>query len=305
MATGGVITKLGKNVMINRTYKSSPDYTIPSTFRMGIGTTTPVAADTGLGIHIPIGDGTVNDDGSNTLTSSDGGENSTSNTTTYKEGAGVTDGTAQNLKTDNSSATKRWYIADLASAGTKITGTKPVSLWLYIKDAAALAMFKSSGTALEIRLGSTLATNFYKITRTAAQLAVGWNWITTGTTNVEDLTETGTVAGDIDTFEIVITTNNAADDWDDTDVIYDLLRQWEVADLSDTFVTGYPVFDETNKKVTLRYYLNSLQANGFPITETGSFNTDGTPLIIDHDVFTSISKTSTDEIAIVVVNTMV
>ena len=305
MATGGVITKTGKNVMLNRTYKSSPDYTIPSTFRVGIGTTTPVAADTGLGIHIPIGDGTVNDDGTNTLTSSDGGENSTSNTTTYKEGAGVTDGTAQNLKTDNSSATKRWYIADLASAGTKITGTKPVSLWLYIKDAAALAMFKSSGTALEIRLGSTLATNFYKITRTAAQLAVGWNWITTGTTNVEDLTETGTVAGDIDTFEIVITTNNAADDWDDTDVIYDLLRQWEVADLSDTFVTGYPVFDETNKKVTMRYYLNSLQANGFPITETGSFNTDGTPLIIDHDVFTSISKTSTDEIAIVVVNTMV
>jgi len=305
MATGGVITKTGKNVMLNRTYKSSPDYTIPSTFRVGIGTTTPVAADTGLGIHIPIGDGTVNDDGSNTLTSSDGGENSTSNTTTYKEGAGVTDNTAQNLKTDNSSATKRWYIADLASAGTKITGTEPVSFWIYIYDATTLAMFKSSGTALEVRLGSTLATDYFKITRTAAQLAVGWNWITTGTTNVEDLTETGTVAGDIDTFEIVITTNNATDDWTDGYVVYDLLRQWATSDLGAVFVTGYPIFDETNKKVTLRYYLNSLQANGFPIDETGSFNTDGTPLMIDRDVFTSISKTSSDEIAIVVVNTMV
>jgi len=305
MATGGVITNSGKNVMLNRTYKSSPDYTIPSTFRVGIGTTTPVVSDTALATHIPISNGTVNDDGSNTMTSSDGGENSTTNTTTYKEGAGVADGSAQNLKTDNSSATKRWFIADLASAGTKITGTEPVSLWLYIKDAAALAMFKSSGTALEVRLGSTLATDYFKITRTASQLAVGWNWITTGTTNVEDLTETGTVVGDIDTFEIVITTNNVTDDWDDDDVVYDLLRQWATADLSDTFVTGYPTFDETNKKVTLRYYLNSLQANGFPIDECGSFNTDGTPLMIDRDVFTSISKTATDEIAIVVVNTMV
>jgi len=48
MATGGVITNSGKNVMLNRTYKSSPDYTIPSKFRVGIGTTTPVVADTGL-----------------------------------------------------------------------------------------------------------------------------------------------------------------------------------------------------------------------------------------------------------------
>jgi len=305
MAAGGVITTKAKNIMLNRTYKSSPDYTIPSTFRVGIGTTTPAAADTALDIHIPIEDGTVNDDGSNTLTQSDGGEDSTSNTTTYKEGAGASDNTAQNLLTDNSSATKRWYIADLASAGTKITGTEPVSFWIYIYDAATLAMFKSSGTALEVRLGSTLATDYYSVTRTAAQLAVGWNWITTGTTNVEDLSETGTVAGDIDTFEIVITTNNAADDWTDGYVIYDLLRQWAVSDLSDTFVAGYPVLDETNKKVTLRYYLNSLQANGFAIAETGSFNTDGTPQIFDRDVFTSISKTTTDEIAIVVVNTMV
>jgi len=305
MATGGVITNLGKNVMINRTYKSSPDYTIPSTFRMGIGTTTPVVTDTALDIHIPLANGTVNDNGSNTLTSSAGGEDTTDNTSTYKEGAGITDATSQNLLTDNSSVTKRWYIANLASAGTKITGTEPVSLWIYIYDAATLAMFKTSGTALEVRLGSTLDTDYYSVTRTSAQLAVGWNWITTGTVNVEDLSETGTVAGDIDTFEIVITTNNATDDWTDGYVIYDLLRQWAVADLSDNFVTGYPVFDEVNKKVTLRYYLNSLQANGFPLAETGSFNTDGTPLMIDRDVFTSISKTSSDEIAIVVVNTMV
>ena len=305
MATGGTITNNGKNVMLNRTYKSSPDYTIPSKFRVGIGTTTPVVADTALATHIPIENGTVCDDGSNTLTSSDGGEDSTNNTTTYKEGAGLTDATAQNLLTDGTSATKRWYIADLAVAGADITKTQPVSLWFYIADAATLAMFKTTGTALEVRLGSDLATNYFKIERTKAQLAVGWNWITTGTTNVEDLTETGTVGADVDTFEIVVTTNNAADDWTDGSVVYDLLRQWQTSDLGGAFVTGYPTFDEVNKKVTLRYYLNSLQANGFSITETGSFNTDGTAKLIDRDVFTAISKTSTDEIAIVVVNTMV
>lgn len=305
MATGGIITNNGKNVMLNRTYKSSPDYTAPSKFRVGTGTTTPVVADTGLDIHIPIENGTVCDDGSNTLTSSDGGENSTNNTTTYKEGAGETDATSQNLLTDDTSATKRWYIADLAVAGADITKDQPVGLWFYIADATTLAYFKTSDTALEIRLGSDLATNYFSITRTASQLSVGWNWITTGTTNVEDLTETGTVGADVDTFEIVVTTNNATDDWTDGSVIYDLLRQWETSDLGNVFVTGYPTFDETNKKVTLRYYLNSLQANGFSISETGSFNTDGTPKLIDRDVFTGISKTSTDEIAIVVVNTMV
>jgi len=304
MAEGGVITTTGKNLMINRTYKSSPDYTIPSKFRVGIGTTTPVVGDTGLDIQFPIADGTVNDNGDNTLTGTNGGTNSTDNTITYKQGAGVTDNTAQNLITNNTSVTKQWTIADLASLGNDITKTEPASLWLYIYDAATLTMFKTSGTALEIRLGSDTS-NYFSITRTASQLAVGWNWITTGTTNVEDLSETGTVGADVDTFEILITTNNATDDWTDGYVIYDLLRQWAVADLSGNFVAGYPIFDESEKKVTLRYYLNSLEGNGFLISETGSFNTDGTPLMMDRDVFTAISKSNTDEIAIVVVNTMV
>jgi len=305
MATGGTITKNAKNVMLNRTYKSSPDYTIPSKFRVGIGTTTPSTSDTSLAESIPIEDGTVNDDGDNTLTGSNGGEDSTDNTTTYKEGAGVTDATSQNLKTNTSSVTKRWYISDLDTNGTDASKTQPFALWLYIADATALAYLKDSGTCLEIRIGSDLATNYFSLTKEKSDLSTGWNWINSGTTNVEDLTETGTVGADLDTFEIVITTNNATDTWSEGDVCYDLLRQWETSDLGNVFVTGYPTFDETNKKVTVRYYLDSLKANGFSISETGSFNTDATAKLIDRDVFTALSKTSTDEIAIVVVNTMV
>ena len=48
MGTGVVFTNQGKKVMINRFYKSVPDYTPPSTFKVGTGTTTPTAADTDL-----------------------------------------------------------------------------------------------------------------------------------------------------------------------------------------------------------------------------------------------------------------
>ena len=301
MAVGGEVSKDGKNLLLNRAYKTSPDYTIPSVFKVGIGTTTPLESDTDLENAVPISDGTVPDDGSNTLTGSDGGDNSTNNTTTYKEGAGQSDVTAQNLIANNTNATKTWTIADLAVAGSDAVAASRVGMWLYVKDAAALAKFKTSGTCFSMRVGSD-SSNYYKIDKTAADLAVGWNWITSGTTALNGLTEVGTVSGDLDTFVLVATTNNATDTFVAGDVIYDLLRQWTDSDLVTTFVTGYPSFDETNKKVTLRYFLSSTQANGFPLTEVGSFNTDGTRIMVEHDVFTSISKSSTDEISFVVVN---
>jgi len=48
MANGAVITKNGANAIFNRAYKATPDYTVPSRFKIGIGTTTPAEADTGL-----------------------------------------------------------------------------------------------------------------------------------------------------------------------------------------------------------------------------------------------------------------
>ncbi len=66
-----------------------------------------------------------------------------------------------------------------------------------------------------------------------------------------------------------------------------------------SFVTGYPVLDETNLQVTIRCFLNSLEGNGNNLTEFGLFNEDGSPLMYSHAVFTAITKTTSVEVSFV------
>jgi hypothetical protein len=46
MAIGAVFTVSGMTSLLNRGFKTSPDYTVPSRFKIGTGTTTPAVADT-------------------------------------------------------------------------------------------------------------------------------------------------------------------------------------------------------------------------------------------------------------------
>ena len=264
-----------------------------SQFKIGIGTTAPTGADTDLEIAVPISDGTANDDGSNTLTGSSGGDNTTNNTVTFKEGAGQLDVTSQNLIANSSNSTKIWTIANLAAAGSNITSSQFFGLWIFIKDSTALAKFKSSGTVLEIKLGSSTS-DYFSLTKEASDLSVGFNWITSNTVAVNGLTETGTVAGNVDTFIIEITTNNASDTFVAGDVIYDLLRTWQASDLTKTFATGFPAYDTTTKQIQSRMILTLSLANGFPLTEILVRNTDATGWT--RDTFTSFSKSLTEEL---------
>jgi len=289
-----VYTEDGKIVDNNRTYKAVPDYTTVSKFGVGIKQGTLLAADTDLDYVVPINNGTVNDNGDNTFTGSSGGDNSTDNTTTFKPGAGETDNTAQNLISNNTNVTKIWTIADLSSSGINAIADQPFAMWIYIKDAAALAKFLIAGTALEIKLGSD-SSNYYSKTFELTDLATGWNWITSNTVNVEDLTETGTVVGDIDTFLIEIITNNATDVFIAGDVIYDLLRQWEVTDTVKTFIAGFPAIDEGTFKVKIKGSLTSVQANGFDLSGFKVLNTDTVPKVTDLSDYTAESKSDTDE----------
>lgn len=289
-----VYTEDGKIVDNNRTYKAVPDYTTVSKFGVGIKQGTLLAADTDLDYVVPINNGTVNDNGDNTFTGSSGGDNSTDNTTTFKPGAGETDNTAQNLISNNTNVTKIWTIADLSSLGINAIADQPFAMWIYIKDAAALAKFLIAGTALEIKLGSD-SSNYYSKTFELTDLATGWNWITSNTVNVEDLTETGTVVGDIDTFLIEIITNNATDVFIAGDVIYDLLRQWEVTDTVKTFIAGFPAIDEGTFKVKIKGSLTSVQANGFDLSGFKVLNTDTVPKVTDLSDYTAESKSDTDE----------
>jgi len=66
-----------------------------------------------------------------------------------------------------------------------------------------------------------------------------------------------------------------------------------------SFVSGYPILDETNMQVTIRCFLNTTEGNSNSITEFGLFNEDGTPLMYSHAVFTAISKTTSVEVSFV------
>lgn len=71
-------------------------------------------------------------------------------------------------------------------------------------------------------------------------------------------------------------------------------------DSNKNFVSGYPVYDTTNKRSTVRCYITATEGNEETLTEVGEFNTDGTPVMLSHDVFTGVSKSATDELVIII-----
>ena len=71
------------------------------------------------------------------------------------------------------------------------------------------------------------------------------------------------------------------------------------------FENTFPQLDEPNKEATIRCRLASTEADGNLLTEVGIFNTDGTPLMECRDVYTSISKSNTDEIIYIIKNRVV
>lgn len=295
MATGTTITDVGRTIILNRLYSSSPTKTIPDYFKVGISNATPSTGSTDLDVPVPITAGTVNDTCEDAFTGSGGGSNTTDNTSIFKEGAVTSDDTAQNLITNTASATKTWTI----TPDTNFTGTYMFGCWLYIADATTLAYFLSSGTCLEIRFGSD-ASNYYSLTYTAADLSTGWNWIHSGGQAINALTETGTVTGNIDTLVVVITTNNATDSWSSGDVIVDLFRTYQSSDLIKQAETNYPSLDTTNFEATTRFRLGPNEASGFSINSIGVFNSDG-------EMFAEITmeandKTDNDEFIIIPVD---
>jgi hypothetical protein len=64
-------------------------------------------------------------------------------------------------------------------------------------------------------------------------------------------------------------------------------------------VTSYPILDTTNFQSTVRAFLTSLEANSNTLTEMGTFNTDGTPLLFSRATFTGIAKTSSIEVTFI------
>lgn len=291
--TGSSYSNSGVQILLNRTYGDA-SLNKPDVVKVGQNQTDPTSSDTDLTQAVPITNGTVNDNGDNQLTGSSGGDNTTDNTTIFKPGAGISDDTSQNLIANDTNVLKIWTIADLSSLGNNIDITQPFGLWFYIKDETALDKFLTSGTALEIKLGSD-SSNYFSLTKEISDLTTGWNWITSDTTNVEDLPETLTVGTPVDTFIIEVTTNNATDEFIAGDVLYDLLRQWAISNLLKVEDSGYPIIDLTALTIAHRATISSVEANGFILNGFGTFNQDATPKLEGIDAFDSESKGDSDQ----------
>ena len=297
MANAVVKTTNGKKVILHRSYTpnaslSSTLYTEPKWALFGTDQATSNVSDTDLTRVIPVYNGTVIFNCSAAFTGSSGGDNSTNNTSIFKEGAGQIDATAQNLIANGTNVNKIWTREPTTA---NWVGTSFAGFWLYIKDSATLAKMVS----VTLRAGAD-SSNYWSKQWLNAVLTTGWNWLTTGVLNTN--TPTGTVTGTLDYAAIVIVTNNSADTFVAGDVAVDLLRQWTETDTLVAFDATYPQFDYTGLTVTRQVTLNSAMANGFNISGFGNDNNDTTKLLTDSNSFGADSKGSTDEFIYVLVD---
>ncbi len=300
MTSTSIVTNKEKNIMLYRHFTpnaslSDVQYLAPTVFKVGVSSSTSTVSDTDLDKAVPISNGTVIDAADSSWTGSNAGQNSTNNTTTFKEGAGASDVTSQNMLGTNTNVLKTW-----TKGGLSMSSAQPISFWLYIKDITTLAKFKSSGTCVQLRIRTSgdAATSYYEKSWTITDLATLWNYLDAPDISTLSI-GAGAPSGALNEVIIEITTNNATDTFSTGDVIYDLLRQWADSDLIKTYVSGYPSLDYVKNECTLRCYLNILEANGFLIDGFATFNEDATPLLASKANFTGQSKSSTDEFSII------
>jgi len=72
-----------------------------------------------------------------------------------------------------------------------------------------------------------------------------------------------------------------------------------------SILVGYPTFDSTNIRMTLRGFVSSIEANGDNLQEVGIVNSDGPDKTLNRDVHNVIVKDDTQEISYVQTFTMV
>ncbi len=292
MATG-FCTDSARSILLDRGYNTNPTRTVASVFKVGIGTTAPTTADTDLVEAIPIVGSELIDD-CETADWTDSADMTTStNAVTYKEGT-----KSLNLTKDAGTSVD----ANTFKTTTSLDFTsKQFSIWIYVIDATALAKLATTD-CLTIRFGSD-SSNYYQWTKDNSDLIAGqWNLIQ-GLTSVNADSTTGTpTLATMDYTFIQLTATGAAITWSAGDFIMDDIKLLSADDFVKTFESGYPTFNYTTNEVTMRCRLNTLNANGYPITEFGIFNVDSPRLMDSRDIFTAISKTSTDEIIFVTKN---
>jgi hypothetical protein len=284
MANGSIITNNGKKVLLNRAYKSSPDYNPINQFKVGVANGTPAVSSTDLDTPVPINGFEVTDDCEAADWVDDAEITTALNATYFKEGTYGLDLTKDAGGNIDATTDKTTTSVDFTS--------KDLWMWLYIKDATMYAKLNATD-CVTIRFGSDNG-NYYQYTRDAADLAVGWNYITFNTGTADSTVGAPAIAA-CDYSYIGIKADAAGTVWAVDDLVMD---HWRVASADDYFENidaGYPVFDETNNEVEIQATLATTDANGFNIDGFALWNDDATELMMSEDTITDESKSSTDE----------
>lgn len=291
MATNNIINNDGKKIIINRTFKSVPDYTAVKYYKVGINSATPLITDTNLTNPIPIKNTEIIDDCEAITGWTDSADMTLSVNSTHKKVGNY----SLNLTKDGTGS---------ASASTSKTTTsydftsKALSIWIYITDTATLNKLATSN-CLEIRYGSD-ASNYYKWTKNKADLSVGWNLFMNLTSSNATVVSSPTITACDYTF-IQLTATASSDTWAADSIAMDDIKLISTDDYLDDIDSTSPELDEINKEVTITTYLSSLEATGYDIDSLGLFNDDGTPLMFGEITFDSESKNQTDEFSFTVV----
>jgi len=276
----------GLNIMLDRTYNDTPQYTKPSQFKVGINQEDTVISDTDLTTPIPINGTELADNCENIANWSETTDGSDSlNSTDYKEGLG-----ALNLIKSGTTVDNVIYYNNNNMTSLDFTN-KDLWVWVFIKDSSTLNKLATT-SALEVRYGNDYNTNYYYKIYNKSDLTIGWNAIHM---NANDMIEMGTVTlTACDSGAIKLNFTDITDTLDAGDIIID---EWKLASQS-SYLKDYDSvsIDELSSEVQRICYLNSLEANGYLLSGIGDFNTDATPKIDSVFKYTSISKSNTDEL---------
>lgn len=283
-----MITDKGMELLMGR-FVNQGSFSEPSQFKVGRDNTTPVVTNTDLNDPVPLS-GTEEVDDCTTADWTDSADMTTSvNSSIYKVASAALNTAKDGTGSATASTSKNTTSRDFTS--------KELSVWFYIVDSTALAKLAAS-SCLEIRFGSD-SSNYYSWTFDNSDLATGWNLLTGLTSSTATTTGSPTITA-CDYSYLGLTATSAATVWAAGDMVMD---DWKLISSGDYFLnfeSGYPSVDNTNKEITYRMVLNSVQANGYNLQEIGIFNTDTTEAIWNHDIFTGVSKTDTEEVRFII-----
>ena len=283
MASDSGLTRDGMKILLNRSYKTTPDYNIVSDFKVSDDTSVFFETDTNVEENIIpiIGMETADDCDTADWTESADATAETLNTTSKKEGDA-----SLNLGKDGTGSTTASY----NKTTTSIDGTsKDLCVWVYVDDTDDLA----ASNALTIRFGSA-AGDYYQKAYDRADLADGWNFLKIAISGGFDSTTGSPVIGALDYSYIAFETTASGD----TITLGDLrMDYWHVVSLDDyikSLEASYPLIDESSLIVSLRGKLGTTNANGHLISKIGWFNDDSSPLMEGGANFDGYSKTNSE-----------